>query len=587
MFKIRANLVTTIGLYFVLVLVTQIAYGLINLKYTSISNERRNIDTVKEYLDQASLNIGLDLDRLERMSIMVYDESYFYFKQKDEAITIESANSELNTIVDIIFKMNEDISGVSIYRPKGGMITYVNPYSPYFYLSNNQSQFDTLLASRKDGDRLLRTEGDNLSQSLLSIKYYQPDADLEEYAIIALEKHWGQTGEYFDKLGLLDIGSIILTNQSGDIIMSFRKKNSLGDDEIIRNRMLEGQITETTGTLQLDALGQEKYVFYNKNTGHGCTLYYITSSDVFSDHPQNIYYVILSSSVVLVLLNILMAYLFIRHVYRPITNAENALHAIVSGDTDLKLHNTQTGNELAPMYNDLNSLTLRLTELIESEYSAGVMKKQAEIDALQSQINPHFLYNTLESIRGEAIDEGVVNIAKMVKALADIFRYSITNKNEMVTLEEEIKNIDNYLKIQQYRFNNKFVVVKEIEEEAKKCLIPKLIIQPLVENAIIHGLELKPSKGTIRIAARLITDSLVINIEDDGLGIDKEMLDRINHRLATGTDMYEGEPLTVGLGMVNINERVKLIFNAEYGLKLYSMRGIGTNAELTIPKIIK
>ena len=152
------------------------------------------------------------------------------------------------------------------------------------------------------------------------------------------------------------------------------------------------------------------------------------------------------------------------------------------------------------MYDNLNSLIIRLKQLIDSEYTAGIMKNKPG-DALQSQINPHFLYNTLESIRGQAIVQGVSGIEKMVKAMADIFRYSITNKNAMVTLEEEIKNIDNYLNIQQFRFNNKFIVIKELEEDTLSCLIPKLTLQPLVENTIIHGLETKPGKGTIKISS--------------------------------------------------------------------------------------
>ena len=215
------------------------------------------------------------------------------------------------------------------------------------------------------------------------------------------------------------------------------------------------------------------------------------------------------------------------------------------------------------------------------------MKKQAEIDALQSQINPHFLYNTLESIRGQAIEEEVEGIEKMVKALADIFRYSITNKNAMVTLEEELKNIANYLNIQQFRFNNKFIVINEIEEDTKNSLIPKLAIQPLVENAILHGLETKPGKGTLRIKTTSTLDSVLISIEDDGDGIDKETLDAINECLARGINSRNECHVKIGLGLININERIKLIFDDSFGLRIFSMKHMGTKVELRIPKTIK
>jgi two-component system sensor histidine kinase YesM len=156
-----------------------------------------------------------------------------------------------------------------------------------------------------------------------------------------------------------------------------------------------------------------------------------------------------------------------------------------------------------------------------------------------------------------------------------------------VMLEEELKNVDNYLNIQQFRFNNKFIVIRDIEEDTKKCLIPKLIIQPLVENAIIHGLETKEGKGTIRIKTRSTVNSMIINIEDDGKGIDRETLDIINECLTNGVNVKNTKNLHVGLGLININERIRLIFGDNYGITIYSINNFGTNIELRILKTVK
>lgn len=586
-FKIRTNILAIVGIYFVCVLLTQLLYGLINLEYTRDTNENRDIQTVSHYISQASLNIQLEMERIEMMSVMVYDESYFYFEEKKRTSTIESNNSDLNTIIDIIFKINEDISGISIYRPSGGMIAYTNPYSPYYYLSGTKSRYPELISQKDKGSILMRSEGDNLGQSMLSIKFYQPDEAVDEYAIIVLEKNWSEQKKYFQQMGLLNNGSIILINESGQILMSFRNENTIGDEELVRSGQLQNLPEGNSGMMPTEAYGEDKYVFYEKNVSTGCTLLYIAGSDFFDNDMMSMYYVILFSSIVLILVNVLVVILFNKKVYRPVTNVEGALHAIVSGETDLKLQNVHHGNELSPMYDDLNSLIVRLKQLIDSEYTAGIMKKQAEIDALQSQINPHFLYNTLESIRGQAIVEEVEGIEKMVKALADIFRYSITNKNAMVTLEEELGNIDNYLDIQQFRFGNKFIVVKEIEPDTRYCLIPKLIIQPVVENAIIHGLETKPGKGTIKIKTTSTVDSVIITIEDDGEGMDKDTLEAINECLALGGGEKNAQKVKIGLGLININERIKLIFDSSFGLKVYSMRDMGTKVELRIPKTSK
>ncbi len=586
-FRIKSNIVLIVGVYFVCVLLTQLFYSLVNLNYTNSSNQRRDIQTVSHYINQVALNIRLEIERIDKMSGMVYDESYFYFEEKSLPSTIQSNNSELNTIIDIIFKVNEDISGISIYRPKGGMISYTNPYSPFYYTSGTKSRYSELIKQKDKGTILMRSTGDTLGQSMVSIKFYQPAEALDEYAIVVIEKNWETYRTYFQDLGLLNNGSIVMINPDGQILMSFRNENAIGDEELVRTGQFRDQLNGVSGMLEMEAYGENKYIFFDKSVSSGCTLLYIAGSDFFGEKTYSMYYIILFSSLFLIMVNVLIVVLFNKKVYRPITNMEGALHAIVTGDSELKLQDVQRGSELYPMYNDLNSLIVRLKQLIDSEYTAGIMKKQAEIDALQSQINPHFLYNTLESIRGQAIEEEVEGIEKMVKALADIFRYSITNKNAMVMLEEELKNIDNYLNIQQFRFNDKFIVINEIDEDTRSFLIPKLVIQPLVENAIIHGLETKPGKGTLRIKTSSTIDSVLITIEDDGDGMDKETLAAINECLARGVSgKTEGE-IQVGLGLININERIKLIFDDSYGLKIYSIKHMGTKVELRIPKTTK
>ena len=132
----------------------------------------------------------------------------------------------------------------------------------------------------------------------------------------------------------------------------------------------------------------------------------------------------------------------------------------------------------------------KIKDSLDHEYNALICQKQAEINALQSQINPHFLYNVLDSIRGQALSERSVELASMTEALATFFRYSISKKGNMVSLADEMKNVDNYLFIQRFRFGNKIEIIKKIEdEELMNCLIPKLTLQPIVENAIYHGLE--------------------------------------------------------------------------------------------------
>lgn len=232
-----------------------------------------------------------------------------------------------------------------------------------------------------------------------------------------------------------------------------------------------------------------------------------------------------------------------------------------------------------------------LEEKLQDEYSVRMVDKQAKLSALQSQINPHFLYNTLECIRSEALLYDCDSIARMAKALASFFRYSISKKENIVTLREEFNNIENYFLIQSYRFDDKFsfeILAAPEDREAYSCLIPKLSLQPIVENAIFHGLETKPDKGKVTIRVEMTEKNVIIIVSDDGVGIGREELERMRDSLKNSrkeTDQEGKSPGERGNGiaLTNVSQRIKLIFGEDYGLNLYSTKGIGTDVEIILP----
>lgn len=312
---------------------------------------------------------------------------------------------------------------------------------------------------------------------------------------------------------------------------------------------------------------------------------YLVPSEFLERHNFLAAEFVLFSSLLCVLTYFFILLRFKSKIYTPIVNVEKVIHGLVESDTDFQIKNIKEDNLLYPLNSDLNIMIGRLKDLILREYTANMMKKQAELDALQSQINPHFLYNTLESIRGQAITNGMEDIEIMTKALSDLFRYSISKKGNLVTLEEELKNIDNYLMIQQYRFNNKFIIIKKVEADTLDYRIPKLLIQPIVENAIHHGLETKIGKGTIAIKTYKTAKRLVVTIQDDGLGIAHDKLIEINEILVKGQADIEIEQSSLRIGLTNVNERIRMNFGDEYGLRVYSAKGVGTNVEIVLPLI--
>lgn len=223
--------------------------------------------------------------------------------------------------------------------------------------------------------------------------------------------------------------------------------------------------------------------------------------------------------------------------------------------------------------------------LIKKIYSIRLSQKEAELNALQNQINPHFLYNTLESIRGAALYHGINDIAAMSKALSLLFRYSISER-VLVSIKEELQHLENYIAIQNFRYENKFSMLLSIPSELLNYKILKLTLQPLIENSIKHGLEKKLGRGIIKIEILELDNNIKIQISDDGLGIPPKKLDELNRALANDKHppINDGDHTGTGIGVMNVNSRIKLYFGDQYGLKFRNAH-VGTTVEITLPAV--
>jgi len=283
---------------------------------------------------------------------------------------------------------------------------------------------------------------------------------------------------------------------------------------------------------------------------------------------------------------IMILYAGYKWVYKPYkeTNKAYSLFAeglILQGIFDLR----------CPISPQIDKATMRFRDMLDTKELISISKKQAEYLALQNQINPHFLYNTLEGIRSEALCAGMDGVAQMTETLAKFFRYTISNVDNLVTLEDELSNIENYYSIQQYRFGDRLRVSIEYGEEDEKdvlmlCL-PKLTLQPIIENSIYHGIERKIGIGNLRIKIQTTLDRLIITISDDGLGMNQEQLKILNKKLREISldGVAPDNNKKGGIAIANVNNRIKLLFGEEYGIYIYSTLDVGTDVTITLPKI--
>ncbi|MCI9591091.1 MAG: sensor histidine kinase [Lachnospiraceae bacterium] len=274
-------------------------------------------------------------------------------------------------------------------------------------------------------------------------------------------------------------------------------------------------------------------------------------------------------------------------VFLPYRRGERFMRLFLEGYTTMGL---EGAFQVSPTPSG-HLLVERLMEMMDSSELLKLNKRQAQYLALQNQINPHFLYNTLESIRSEALIAGLNSVAEMTEALATFFRYTISKVENLVSVEEELQNCETYFRIQQYRFGERLSLTVECDPEDRdeiyRCRLPKLTMQPILENSIIHGTECKIGSGHLTIHLERSGRRLFIRISDDGCGMDERTLTKMNERLQKSGRAFGARESETrgGIALVNVNNRIHLLYGEEYGLHVFSMPGLGTDVEITLPAI--
>ena len=263
---------------------------------------------------------------------------------------------------------------------------------------------------------------------------------------------------------------------------------------------------------------------------------------------------------------------------RNITNRIKELSQFMK---DMTLNGTElapvTGNdEIADLINSYNNMLVTSRTLVHQVYEVNLKKKDMELKLLQAQINPHFLYNTLDSINWMANKRQAADISNMTRLLGQFFRLSLSKGQDIITIKDEIEHVRTYLEIMRLRYEDEIAYDIEVPESILVHKTVKLILQPIIENSIQHGLmEKEIPGGTIRIIGTMDTDCIRIIIEDDGIGMDQDSID------ALFTD--KGTESRRGFGLKNVNDRIKLSFGDAYGLHITGMKDFGTIVEVKLP----
>ena len=359
---------------------------------------------------------------------------------------------------------------------------------------------------------------------------------------------------------------------SGEVISSTDKEmlgSMLPQQELLEQMYDEqgnGYVTAVDG-------GRKVVFFYAKSSSFDWYLVNAVPLSVFMADSRSSMAVILSSMMLCAIFGITFALIQRRYIIRPIRQLLVQIGQIKEGNF-IQLQEDCPADEIGGLNREVNDMSQKLKNLIEEVFTAKIKEQEAELKVLISQINPHFFYNTLDSIHWMAIRNKDYAVADQLEALSEIFRHVLSRGSDMVTVKSEVEFLNHYMMLMQARFGRRIRIHIYLPEELNTHLIPKLIIQPLVENAILHGLEPKKEGGLIEVTVGRSPSALEIMVSDDGVGADE---DQIRSRMNGHSDLQDT------FALCNIDARIKLRYGNGYGLKFESRMGVGCRVTVTLP----
>ena len=573
----KRSLQFTISISFTIVTIVGMALIGLSLSMRFVdSTEKMLADNNTRIVDQVNLNLDTYLRDMMRIS-----DSMYYRVIKNADLETDSLTDQMS----LLYETNRDLLvSLGVFADDGKMIA-AEPVSQLKDTANvtEQGWFRTATARIENLHfstphvEDLYTDPDNKYSWVVSLSrsVELTKSGTITHGVLLVDMNFSGIEQICENVDLGRSGYLYIIDGNGEIIYHPRQEliySNLNHE----NNMVAASYEDGTHTESFE--GEERLVTV-KTVGYtGWKIIAVTPTQaIVSNYSQYTTFVLLIAlfgSFLLIFVNMLIS----SRIANPIKELEKSVKNIENGDLDESKITIGGSYEVRHLGKTIRSMVCQTRKLMDDVVTEQESKRRSELDALQSQINPHFLYNTLDSIVWMIENEHYQGAVTMVTSLAKLFRISLGKGKNIVTVADEMEHVRNYLNIQNLRYKNKFHFEIDAEPEALGCATIKLIVQPLVENAIYHGLESMDSDGEIKIKAYIVGEDLYVDVIDNGLGMPQEQADAL---LLEETVTVRGKGS--GIGLKNIQERIQLYFGEKYGLALYSEPDEGMTARIHLP----
>lgn len=575
--RFRSIRTSIIFSFAVLIIFALLTFLLISLRFTRETVLENSTEYTSQLIGQVNNDIDSYIDHMENISLIVAGNSDVRDYLSGTEISRER-EEDLRQRIAAVFKTitdtRNDIANIGLIPEERESLinrgsARLNPFIDVSELSWYQE------AMAADGDTVVSSS--HVQNAIygrydwvVTLSRYISNAGAQGGGMFFVDLNYSAINDLCERLSLGNRGYIYILDRNGGIVYHPQQ-------QLIYSGMKQELITEIMETEESSFLTEDGRLYTisrSDQTGWIVVGVSLVSELMYrADSARKMYLLI---AFALFMAALVLAYLLSDEITKPIKELEKSMKEVEKGNFAHAALTVREENEIGHLSRNFNMMTEEIQNLIEQRDKEQQIKRKSELKVLQSQINPHFLYNTLDSIIWMAEWGKNQEVVRMTSSLAKLLRRSISNEQEVVTVAEEVEYTETYLSIQKMRYKDKLEYDICVEPEIMQEKVVKLVLQPLVENAIYHGIKYKEGKGLVRILGFRREGQIVLQVQDDGKGMDADALTHIFEK-------HTRDTRSNGVGLSNVNERIQLYYGEGYGISFRSRPDEGTEATIILP----
>ncbi|MFF2482988.1 cache domain-containing protein [Paenibacillus sp. NPDC058071] len=577
-FKFKSIQTNIAAAFACLILLTAVLLSVMSYQLSASAVRETAQDYTAELINQVKTNIQTYITSMENISMLALNnEDVRNFVAAEDGEEMASAQSVSDYFQSIIVS-RKDVRSINVFSYNGQFVSdrsdiELNPnikLTELEWYKKAQSASGRIVVSSSHVQHIFKDEYGwvvSLSRELWSKDQKRP------LGVLLVDLNFSAINDTLNNIDLSKRGYVFIVDNSGNIVYHPQQQLLYSN---LKTEKIDDVLKQGNGSFVTDE-GRQSRIYTVQDTNFGWKIVGVSYVNELIGNKQKMQLSFVAAGVFCLIVGLILAVVISRHLSRPIKKLQEHMKKVERGIFDHRVP-IENPKEIASLARTFNLMVVKIEELMSQIVTEQEFKRKSELSALQAQINPHFLYNTLDSIIWMAEGKKTEEVVLMTSALARLFRASISRGQELVSVRTEIEHVTNYLTIQKMRYKDKLDFTIDVDPGIYHYRTLKVLLQPLLENAIYHGVKNKIGIGEIRVTGGEEDDCVWFQVSDNGAGMDEQAMRSI-------LEPRKNDRESKGVGVVNVHERIQLYFGMSYGLSYESAPGEGTTVTVRIARI--